>query len=133
MEFSVKSFAVVSFLLLVSLSTGCDPQLCKQYCSNQGLPTCCEGPGFPCLCQAICPRNRIKSGPPVVNAMGCDPQICQAYCESQGLPWCCAGVFGPCLCQEICPLADSDPKKITEEAKAGETDKEPFIKEMVIA
>ncbi|XP_022882255.1 keratin-associated protein 10-8-like [Olea europaea var. sylvestris] len=133
MEIALKSFAVVSFLLLVSLSTGCDPQLCQQHCSSQGLPTCCEGPSFPCLCQEICPRNRIMSGPPVVNALGCDPQLCQAYCKSLGLPWCCSGLYGPCLCQGPCPLADSVPTKITEEAKAGATDNEPFIEEIVIA
>ncbi|CAA3020121.1 Hypothetical predicted protein [Olea europaea subsp. europaea] len=141
MEIALKSFAVVSFLLLVSLSTdmsgpllvdarGCNWDLCEQHCSSKGLPACCPGPFGPCRCTAICPRNHIKSGPPVVDGQLCDPVLCKKYCSSQGLPWCCPGVgLWPCQCTFACPFK----KEITEEVMAGATDREPFIKEIVIA
>ncbi|CAA2934214.1 Hypothetical predicted protein [Olea europaea subsp. europaea] len=125
MEFSMRSFAVVSLLLLVSLSTdmsgplvvdarACNWDLCEQYCSSQGLPACCPGPSGPCRCTAVCPRNRIMSGP-LARVRRCDVDLCNQYCSLQNSPGCCSAFNDRCVCGEICP------------------NKEPFIKEIVIA
>ncbi|XP_022881394.1 uncharacterized protein LOC111398633 [Olea europaea var. sylvestris] len=127
MEFSVRSFAIVSLLLLVSLSTDmsgplvvdakqCNWDLCRKYCSLFGKPACCPGPSGPCRCTGVCPR--ITSRPLVEDVLvrRCDVDLCKQFCKLQGFPGgCCSAFNDQCSCGKICP------------------NEEPFVEEIVIA
>ncbi|CAA2957763.1 Hypothetical predicted protein [Olea europaea subsp. europaea] len=127
MEFSVRSFAIVSLLLLVSLSTdmsgplvvdarGCNWDLCQKFCSLFGKPACCPGPFGPCRCTGGCPRITSRPLMEDVQVRRCDVDLCKQFCQLQGFPGgCCSAFNDQCVCGEICP------------------NEEPFIKEIVTA